>query len=145
MKTKLNKRKCKFSGCDNTFQKTKPLDMFCSPSCGKKHNDELTEKKASKSVSVKKKGIAPVSDKRLEQLAYYRKQKPVFMAREENKICPVILYLEKKDVPTVDIHHVNGRTGERLNDETYFLAVSRRGHTWIHEHPEESRALGWLI
>lgn len=44
-----------------------------------------------------------------------------------------------------DVHHKNGRTNERLNDEEHWLSVCRGCHDWIHSHPEEARQLNLLI
>lgn len=44
-----------------------------------------------------------------------------------------------------DIHHKNGRTGWRLNDESQWMAVSREAHIWLHAHPSEARKRGYLI
>ena len=46
--------------------------------------------------------------------------------------------------PSEEIHHVCGRVGARLMDERHWLAVSRRGHVWIHDHPEAARQRGFL-
>jgi hypothetical protein len=73
------------------------------------------------------------------RLAKYRKVRNEFMRRPENQFCPVT------GEPTTDVHHIKGRMGDLLWDVEFFLAVSRRGHTHIHEHPEEAREKGWLI
>jgi hypothetical protein len=44
-----------------------------------------------------------------------------------------------------DIHHKAGRSGTNYLDETKWMAVSREGHDWIHSHPKEARAKGWLL
>lgn len=143
MDKKLNKRKCKH--CGEEFQKIRPLDMFCSPGCAVAYKKDKQALKADKpNKPVKRKPIAPVSEKRLEQLAEYRKLRKEFLSRYENKFCPVMKHIFGRDVHTTEIHHVNGRENERLNDVEFWLAVSREGHRWIHEHPKESRELGWL-
>lgn len=43
-----------------------------------------------------------------------------------------------------DVHHVSGRLGSNYLDETTWLAVCRHCHDWIHQHPSEARARGWL-
>lgn len=45
---------------------------------------------------------------------------------------------------STEIHHRLRRSGERLLDEKEWLAVSREGHRWIHQHPSEARKLGLL-
>lgn len=50
------------------------------------------------------------------------------------------------DVPrSTEIHHTNHREGKRLNDERYWLAVSREHHKWAHAHPREAKALGIFL
>jgi hypothetical protein len=133
----LPKRKCK--QCGEVFQKKSPLQYLCSLKCQAEYKAAKAEGKP------KKKNIAPVSAKRLEELAEYRKKKAIFMKKEENKYCPVMKFLTQTDVPATEIHHMNSREGLRLNDEIFWLAVSRKGHQWIHNFPREARAIGWLI
>jgi len=44
-----------------------------------------------------------------------------------------------------EVHHANKRTGDRLNDERYWVAASSAEHRWIHAHPSEARKLGLLL
>jgi Fe-S-cluster-containing dehydrogenase component len=133
----LNKRKCKF--CKKEFQKIQPLQPYCSQSCA---NKAQKEREAGK---PKKKFIAPVSEKRLKQLAEYRVLRKEFLSREENQICPVMWFLKGQVHKTTEIHHTNGRENDLLNDVEFWLAVSRDGHTWIHLNPKKSREKGWLL
>jgi hypothetical protein len=43
-----------------------------------------------------------------------------------------------------DVHHKEGRAGERFLDESTWMAVSRKAHSWIHAHPKQAREMGWL-
>jgi hypothetical protein len=126
-------RDCLF--CGTEFRKSKTTDKYCSMDCHIADNESSGRKGDSKP----KKHIAPVSEKRLKQLAEYRKAKKEFMSQPENQICPVT------GDEAHEIHHTNGRENEKLNDTEYWIAVSRRGHTWIHENPKEAREKGWLI
>jgi hypothetical protein len=94
---------------------------------------------------AKKKAIAPVSEKRLIELAEYRVKRNEFLAKPENHYCPVMKHFTGAHVRVTEIHHMNGREHQRLNDTEFWLAVCRKGHRWIHEHPESARVLGWLI
>lgn len=132
MKQKTHKN-CK--ACGEEFKLRTTLDKFCSPLCQKQYNSASGVVKAPK----KRNYIAPVSEKRLSELAEYRKLKKEFMSRPENKICPI------SGLPATEIHHTNGRENQRLNDTKFFLAVSRDGHNYIHSHPAEAREKGWLI
>lgn len=44
-----------------------------------------------------------------------------------------------------EIHHRNKRTRDRLNDERWWMAVSRKAHEWIEANKAEARSLGYLL
>lgn len=44
-----------------------------------------------------------------------------------------------------EIHHRRGRVGSLLTDERYFLAVSHRGHLWIHNNPGQAYDQGFML
>lgn len=102
--------------------------------------------------------IKSVSTRRAAELRVYAKKRKAFLT--EHPFCQVCLenskishaYLKRfycltiPAVPrSVDIHHKAGRTGWRLNDESQWMAVSRKAHEWIHQHPSEARKRGWLV
>ncbi len=119
--------------CKKQFAfKHSSLEKTCSWQCEHFRIDEKEKDKERK----KTKKIAPVSDKRLRQLAEYRKLRNDFL---KGKICPVT------GSKSTEVHHMNGREGERLNDISFFLGVSRAGHEWIHANPSEARRKGWLV
>jgi len=43
-----------------------------------------------------------------------------------------------------DVHHMEGRRGERFLDDNTWMACSRKAHAWIHAHPKQARVMGWL-
>jgi hypothetical protein len=45
---------------------------------------------------------------------------------------------------TEDVHHSKGREGLLLFDVRNFMPVCRSCHQWIHAHPAEAKARGWL-
>ena len=45
---------------------------------------------------------------------------------------------------STDVHHVAGRIGSLLLDETQWIAVCRACHDFIHTHPKDARERGWL-
>lgn len=134
--TQLNKRKCKT--CSEVFQKKSPLDMFCSPRCA------IEYKKKSPNLS-KHKPIKQFSDKRIKRNAAYLQARKIFLVEERNRFCPVMSEIFNQTVLATEIHHINGRENERLNDREFWLAVSRNGHQWIHSNPKLSREKTWLI
>lgn len=46
---------------------------------------------------------------------------------------------------SIEIHHVNKRRGDMLNDETHWLAVSRKNHERIEENKAWARREGFLL
>tara|TARA_R110000868_G_scaffold5681_1_gene33552 strand:+ start:2248 stop:2649 length:402 start_codon:yes stop_codon:yes gene_type:complete len=103
-------------------------------SCAMKYNSENSTIEKKPPTRIK-----PVSDKRAKQKAAYLLARNIFLMEHAYKYCPVT------GKPATEIHHTNGRENERLLDRKYWLAVSREGHQWIHNFPEEAREKGWLI
>jgi len=149
MNKSLPKRKCKFSGCNNTFQKVRPLDMFCCPKCHRAHQDELNAKKAGK--GTKKKFIAPVSQRMLSELSIYRPIRDGYLSHHET--CEV----RGCENPSNNLHHKAGRTGyadqwakdegvKLLWDVRFFMACCGSCHPRrIHENPEWATQEGYMI
>lgn len=88
--------------------------------------------------------LSPISPRRKARLTEYFRKRALFLASPENQWCKVAMALWGKSLRTRDIHHVRGRYGMLLNDETHWLAVSREAHDWIHQHGDLARARGWL-
>jgi hypothetical protein len=74
----------------------------------------------------------------------YLRLRAIFLGRPKNRICPVLVWLEKKLVRTREIHHMRGRLGPLLLDQRFWLATSKKGHKWIHANPDAAREQGWL-
>ena len=85
---------------------------------------------------MKRTKLKPVSKKRAERLKTYSELRKEFL---KGKVCPVT------GKQATEVHHMNHRENDRLNDVKYWLAVSREGHEWIHAHPKEAREAGWLL
>ncbi len=132
-------RKCKY--CQEEFKKRAPIDTYCSVKCNILAKKARDDKKGN---TNKPKPIAKFSSNRAKRNAAYLVANKLFLTKDENKFCPVIALLENKTVPATEVHHTNGREGERLNDQKYWLGVSRKGHQWIHANPELARESGWL-
>lgn len=66
----------------------------------------------------------------------YIKAKRAFLS---GKMCAVYPWLKAEQV-----HHCFGRLGPLLNDQTHWLAVSAKGHAWIHANPADARAQGYI-
>lgn len=87
---------------------------------------------------VKVTAINKVSKKKAKELPEYSAKKKKFL--EENIYCSVF-----PPLLAVDIHHIRGKIGSRFLDERYWLAVSRKGHDWIHDNEEEASKKGWYL
>jgi len=134
MKNK-NLKKCII--CKKEYKAFKSTDKFCSYLCLKLSN-------------IKQKSIPKVSVKRKSMNEKYSVLRKEFLALPENKFCPITKQ------PATEVHHKAGRIGfadewARLNnvplliDVRYFLGVSRNGHRWIEENPEEAKKLGYSV
>ena len=83
------------------------------------------------------KPIPKMSKKRKRENAIYLDLRLIFL--HKHPWCAVF-----PDKRSKDIHHIRGRAGTLFLDTRYWLAVSREGHHYIDNHPEESRSKGWL-
>lgn len=83
-----------------------------------------------------------VSKKRQADNAHYTKKRRAFLAL--NTFCFVCYELGGETVPSTEVHHIQGRIGDNYLNELTWLPVSRKGHAWIHDNPQEARRFGWL-
>ena len=73
------------------------------------------------------------------------KLKKAFLARPENRWCPVSSAIQGVKRRTTDHHHTRGKAFPALRLAVeWWLAVSRWGHNWIENNREEARRRGWL-
>lgn len=130
-------RICSAKGCNKEFKLYRSTDKYCSPSCAY----------ASQKAKPKKKqaAIKPMSEKRKAESYLYTKKRKTFLQLPENKYCPVAEAIFNEERLTTEVHHKAGRKGKLLNYVPYWLAVSRKGHIWIHENPKEAYKLNFLI
>lgn len=93
----------------------------------------------SKKVKVPYK-IPKVSKKRQEEDLQYKVLRQEFLSRKENQICPI------SKQQTVEVHHTySGKDRAKYYlDITTWIAVSRDGHNWIHDHSQDAREQGYL-
>ena len=113
-----------------------------------------------RSKPLRRSPLSRVSKKRRKEMDLYSTKRKAFLAA--HPWCQVWLkerglseYMVLRDCGpvsegrsycplSVDIHHMNGRTGWRLNDESEWLAVSREAHERIHQNPSWARERGYL-
>lgn len=146
LKKPSSRKKCQAEECDN------PLfgKGFCQQHQYKRPDFKKPELNR---TPIKKK-----SDKLKKAESTYSRKKKAFMKKPENQVCPVAFFFMKqaittseealdwsRNLKTTDVHHKAGRTGELLLDVSFWLAVSRKGHNFIHDNPEFSYSKGWLI
>lgn len=91
----------------------------------------------------RKKPLNRVSKKRAVQNREYARLRREFLA--EHPFCQIMHVLSLKFIESTEIHHKKGREGTMLNDTEFWMAVSRRGHEIIHNSPEFSYKMGWLL
>lgn len=78
-----------------------------------------------------------VSDKRKKQEALYSIARKEFLTKNPNcEIC---------GGPATDVHHRNGREGERLNDTEWWMALCRSCHSEVHANPAHSYEMGYMV
>lgn len=118
-------KQCKNQGCKS--------NAFGGGYC-KFHQYQRSDKKP---VRLKRKPISRKVSTRLQnELRIYSKLRKDFL---KGKKCAVYPWLD-----ATEVHHKIGR-GIFLNDVTTWLAVSRPGHIYIEEHPEEAKFRGWSL
>jgi len=94
--------------------------------------------------------IKQVSEKRKLEDIEYKRLRLEFLSKSENKICPIT------GQQATEVHHKRKRRGYADNwarenkislylDTRFWLGVSRDGHDWIENNPEEAYKLGYSI
>jgi hypothetical protein len=93
----------------------------------------------SKSPSLRKTRISPVSSTAKEVKLLYSKLRKIFLTK--NPKC----WVQEKGCTkeATQVHHKAGR-GRNTNKVDTFIATCHSCHTWIHAHPAEAREKGWL-
>lgn len=134
----FKERICKLSG-----EKWKQYNSFTKCQCDmcKETNPpKKFEFKPRQPIVKKAYTIPKVSKKRKVEMLQYSVLRTEFLARPENKICPITKQ------QTIEVHHTycgKDRAKYYLDVSTW-LAVSRDGHNWIHDKPKEAREKGYL-
>jgi len=57
---------------------------------------------------------------------------------------PGLLGLRGHFRKATQVHHSRGRLGDLLLDERFWVAVSAKGHEWIHENISHARKVGLI-
>lgn len=121
--------------CKNEFIPFLSTDKYCSLYCAFKNKKSDKPRKA----------IRKISKKKASQNLVYSSLRRVFLESPENRYCPVVAQIYDRSVRTTEVHHKAGRVGKLYLDTSKWLAVSRKGHNWIHDNPKLAYDKGWLI
>ena len=81
---------------------------------------------------------------RAEEERQYLKDAKPFKEALLGTPCPVAWQVAREVRAITDVHHMAGREGKLLLDKRHWLGVSRWGHDWIRDNPNEARGYGWL-
>lgn len=94
---------------------------------------------------MKRTRLRPVAKSKQADRRKYAAEARAFIAaaREAKAHCPVMLAIEGRKLLPVDVHHIRGR-GPLLRAQEFWIAVSRKGHDWIHANGRAAREKGWL-
>ena len=87
--------------------------------------------------------IRRVSLKRAKQNREYTKLRREYLA--EQPACRIHMADDRGFVRATEIHHRAGRIGKLLTDRSNFMPLCSECHRWIHDHPSEARAKGYLL
>jgi hypothetical protein len=85
--------------------------------------------------------IKKVSEKRKYNLKQYLEDRIVFL--KANPICQANLDCCKKKA--TEVHHAAGRENDRLNDQSFWVAICRPCHRWVTENSAEAIELGLSV
>jgi len=135
---KVNKKLCDKCGTLKVIWKNHLGSRYCQ-ACWKL---ELPKSSRSNKPTARQKPIPRVSPRRAQQ------EKTYFLTRKEfikkYPVCKAALP-GVCNGPVCDIHHMKGRIGDLLLDQTYWLPVCRACHYWIEMRPEAAKELGFSI
>lgn len=126
---------CSIPGCDRWALSTSPYCMSHLQAQSKEKRMDSQPTVAQR--PLKRGSVKKVSDKRAEQNAeYLAEHEPWLKEHDKCEAC---------GDPSEEVHHKNGRFGERLLDQAYWMAVCKVCHREIHANPEWAREQGYLI
>ena len=135
------------------------LPCYLNPSSGRIepiHGVAVLSPPSAKLFRPKRLRIRRCFKKRTKESELYRIEAREFVraAIEAGGRCPVVAAVKelrdgrKYGHPISDklneVHHMRGRLGSLLRDQRFWIALSKQGHRWVHEHHAEARRLGFL-
>lgn len=91
-----------------------------------------------KPLSKPKVKIKPFSDKKLTEMAAYRK------VRDKYFLLHPVCQFKGCSSTNIELHHKRSRK-YFLCDASVFMSVCRKHHNWIHDNVNEAKELGYLL
>ena len=130
------KKLCSSCGELNIIWKNDGGKRFCKR-CWSAHSA-----KSKPNPTAKQKRLPQRSPKRIKLDKEYSASRKVFLSLKP--MCEAHLPQVCSQVSS-DVHHMKGRIGDLLLDQTYWLSVCRGCHYWIEMRPREAKELGFSI
>jgi hypothetical protein len=132
----LQAKQKKCDGCNEitNIWKKEGKQRFCKQCWSKQFKGLSSTKKP-----TAKKPLSPRSSKQEKLDVLYSTLRGTYL--RTNPMCKA--KLPGCQINATDVHHMVGRTGDRLLDSTNFLAVCRTCHNWIEVNPKEAKLLGF--
>ena len=124
-------KKCDGCGSIKLIWKKWEGQRFCKD-CWSCHSSKDIKK------PTPRKPLSPKSSKQQKKDAAYSVLRAQYL--KNNPHCQA--RIQGCTLVATDIHHVNGRVGELMLDDSQFIGVCRSCHTFIHEHPRIAKHLG---
>jgi len=87
---------------------------------------------------MKRSRLRQVSIKRRAELKEYTQLRKLYL--RQNPACEIC---DKRR--SIEVNHKAGREGKKLLDQTFWLAVCRTCHDWIHDNPKEAREKNYKL
>lgn len=101
-----------------------------------------SQKAAQQRIPKARKAVKRIKPKRAVQQREYSVLRLEFLA--EHPFCKPC-HDGGATTPATEIHHMAGREGERLCDDSKFLETCRNCHDWIEANPVEAMLKGYCV
>ena len=135
---KVKKKICDGCSTERLIWKNHEGKRFCKY-CWSSH---FVTVNAKSSKPTYRKPLANRSVKRAKQEREYLKVRKSFLLSSQSCQAHLPNICSRQ---VTDLHHMKGRIGDLLTDPTFFLALCRPCHDWIHTHPKDARELDLLM
>lgn len=86
----------------------------------------------------RRKRLRPVSQQQRRRIARYKAARALVEERDRG-IC------QRCGAMATECHHMGGRVGARMWDESLLVMLCSDCHRWATEHPSEAIAAGWSV